>query len=401
MPKAVYPKELQDPVRFNEAQIRWINECNEKIGEIIQWDVEQDHTWRQSNRVATEDLIRHYCDAYGDTNPLFRHLDYARKSRYGGIIAPPTFLTCITPSAVGMEPDELPCVGFNAGAEWEWFQLVRAGDQFHGFDTFLGWVEKKREGNAPPMYVSTIKRTYINQHEQVVANVYGHELRFSLAPTTEGLLFGSTGKEKQLAPRWKYSMEDLEKITETYKEMERKRRGADVRWWEDVSVGDSLGTVLQGPYDLMDVMSFMGVQGYMSVAFGIKWDRIWNHTRFTLDEYNQSAWEPHLRDHEGLGYEFNQAAHSEAGINHLLCNWMGDDGFLKKMSAQARRMMPVGDCSWITGEIVKKYVEDGEHLVDAAIKCTTQRGQMHMPGTATVRLLSREQMKKSQPFQFK
>jgi len=401
MPKAMYPKGLQDPVKFNETLDKWIKEINAKKGEIIRWDVEQDHTWRQSNRVATEDLIRHFCDAYGETNPLYRHVDYARKSRYGCIIAPPTFLTCIAPSAIGAEPDHVPCVGFNAGAEWEWFQVVHAGDEFHGYDTELGYEEKKREGNVPPMFVSTIKRTYINQREEVVANIYGHELRFALAPTNEGLLYGSTGKEKQQAPKWKYSMEELEEITATYKEMEKNRRGANVRWWEDVTVGESLGAVLQGPYDLMDVMSFMGVQGYMSVAFGIKWDRIWNHTRFTLDEYNQTTWEPHLRDHEGLGYEFNQSAQSEAGVSHLICNWMGDDGFLKKLACQARRMMPVGDCSWIRGKVVKKYVENGEPLVDLEITCTTQRGLMHMPATATVRLLSREQMQKNLPFQFK
>ena len=140
----------------------------------------------------------------------------------------------------------------------------------------------------------------------------------------------------------------------------------------------------------MDVMSFMGVQAYLSRAFGIKWKRIWNHTRFTFNEYNQSTWEPHLRDHEDLGYVFNQSAQSEAGANHLICNWMGDDGFLKKMSAQARRMMPVGDTSWITGKVAKKYIQDGEHLVDLEIKCTTQRGIMHMPATATVRLISRQ-----------
>jgi acyl dehydratase len=401
MPKKTYSKDLMDPIKFNKLQDEYISGMNERIGEIWPWDVEQDHTWRHSNKLASADLIRHFCDAYGETNPLFRNADYASKTRHGGIIAPPTFLTCITPSAVGLEPDDLPATGFNGGAEWEWFDVVREGDVFHGFDTWLGWIEKKREGTDMGMYICTVKRTFINQRDEVVCNIYGHELRFSLPPTEEGLRFGQTGKQKQLAPKWKYTMEELEKVTETYKEMERNRRGANVRYWEDVKVGDSLGTVVQGPYDLMDVANFMVVQGYMAVSFGIKWDRIWNHSRFTLDEYNQSAWEPHLRDHEDLGYEFNQAAQSEAGLALLLSNWMGDDGLVRKFGAQARRMMPVGDCSWMTGKIVKKYVENGEYLVDAEMTCTTQRGVMHMPATATIRLLSREQMKKQLPFQFK
>jgi len=390
MPKAKYPEELQDPAKFNKKFLEWVELRNSQIGEIIPWDLEQDATWRWSNRLVTEDLIRHFCNAYGETNPLYRSVDYARKTRYGGIIAPPNFITCIAPSAIGQEPDELPCVGFNGGSTYEWFKLVRPGDEFHGYDTWLGFEEKKRPKGYPPMFIQTIKRTYINQREEVVANVYGTELRFGLAPTEKGLLYGQTGPSVQKLEPWKYTEEDHEEITRTYEEMEKNRRGADVRWWEAVVVGEDIGTVLQGPYDLMDVMSFMGVQSYLSLAFGIKWKRVWNHTRFTFNEYGQLAWEPHLRDHEGLGYIFNQSAQSEAGVSHLICNWMGDDGFLRRMSCQARRMMPVGDCNWIRGKVVKKYIEDGEHLVDLEITSTTQRGVMHMPATATVLLLSKE-----------
>jgi hypothetical protein len=68
---------------------------------------------------------------------------------------------------------------------------------------------------------------------------------------------------------------------------------------------------------------------------------------------------------------------------------MGDDGFLKKLSCQSRRIFPVGDCNWIRGKVVKKYIQEDEYLVDLEIKSTTQRGVMHMPATATVRLLSK------------
>jgi hypothetical protein len=44
------------------------------------------------NNEANDDTIRHYVDGIGDTNHLFRDADYARKTRYGGIIAPGTFL---------------------------------------------------------------------------------------------------------------------------------------------------------------------------------------------------------------------------------------------------------------------------------------------------------------------
>jgi acyl dehydratase len=49
-----------------------------------------------SRIVAVDDvckpMIRHWCEAMQDGNPLYTDEEYARKSKYGGIIAPPTML---------------------------------------------------------------------------------------------------------------------------------------------------------------------------------------------------------------------------------------------------------------------------------------------------------------------
>ena len=37
-------------------------------------------------------MIRHWCEAMQDDNPLYTDEEYARKSKYGGIIAPPTMV---------------------------------------------------------------------------------------------------------------------------------------------------------------------------------------------------------------------------------------------------------------------------------------------------------------------
>ena len=39
-----------------------------------------------------EAMIRHWCEAMQDGNPLYTDEEYARKSKYGSIIAPPTML---------------------------------------------------------------------------------------------------------------------------------------------------------------------------------------------------------------------------------------------------------------------------------------------------------------------
>ena len=41
---------------------------------------------------ATRDNIRHYAHGIGDDNPLWCDPDYARGTRYGDVIAPPSFI---------------------------------------------------------------------------------------------------------------------------------------------------------------------------------------------------------------------------------------------------------------------------------------------------------------------
>ena len=76
-------------------------------------------------------------------------------------------------------------------------------------------------------------------------------------------------------------------------------------------------------------------------------------------------------------------------LDNLLTNWMGDDGFLKKLDAKLKRFNIVGDTTWMKGKVIKKYIENGEHLVDIECWGENQRGEITLPGSATVRLPSK------------
>ena len=47
------------------------------------------------NREVTWDGARHFAQGYGDDNPLYCEPDYARKTRWGGLIAAPAFIYTI------------------------------------------------------------------------------------------------------------------------------------------------------------------------------------------------------------------------------------------------------------------------------------------------------------------
>jgi len=47
-------------------------------------------------------MIRHWCDAVGDGNPVYTDREFAAKSVHGGIVAPPTMLQAWTMAACAL-----------------------------------------------------------------------------------------------------------------------------------------------------------------------------------------------------------------------------------------------------------------------------------------------------------
>ena len=74
----------------------------------------------------------------------------------------------------------------------------------------------------------------------------------------------------------------------------------------------------------------------------------------------------------------------------LLTNWMGDQGFLRKLSLDMPNHFCYEDTMWLSGEVVKKYKEKvgtGEyHAVEVQLSGRNQLGQTLVDGTAVVYL---------------
>ena len=49
-------------------------------------------------------------------------------------------------------------------------------------------------------------------------------------------------------------------------------------------------------------------------------------------------------------------------LAHLITNWMGDDGFLKRLRAELRLFNVLGDTTWLKGKVTQKYIKDGEEV---------------------------------------
>lgn len=80
------------------------------------------------------ETIRQYCRVLGDDNPHYTDREFARKSPYGTLVAPPTFSAVYTHSAVEAlfsDPDFIPVLPrvVHGEQEFEFQAVVRAGDR--------------------------------------------------------------------------------------------------------------------------------------------------------------------------------------------------------------------------------------------------------------------------------
>ena len=120
--------------------------------------------------------IMKFAEAIGDSNPLWTDEVTARKSRYGGLIAPPTFLRCIRIERPEL-PFELPFTRLlDGGSDWEYFQPVRVGDRITAKNEMIDLQE--RVGRMGLMIIMTNLITYVNQFEEVVATQTNTSIRY-------------------------------------------------------------------------------------------------------------------------------------------------------------------------------------------------------------------------------
>ena len=139
-------------------------------GPVLSDEMRQAMVGRESERVCIvveRGAIRRFAEAIDDPNPLWTDEAAARRSRYGGIIAPPTFLRSIPRAVPSMPELESLKRTLDGGSEWRYEEPVRAGDTITAV-TRVANVNQRRLSIGPAVFVSA-ETTYTNQLGQTVA----------------------------------------------------------------------------------------------------------------------------------------------------------------------------------------------------------------------------------------
>jgi len=116
---------------------------------------------------VTKEHILSYCEAIGETNPLYTDEEAAKRGPYGGLIAPPGFYTSIR-TGQGLDPKLVfGNTTFNAGNRLEFLAPIRPGDVITARTKVHEIYEKT--GRTGRMVFLVRRTTYRNQRGEDVA----------------------------------------------------------------------------------------------------------------------------------------------------------------------------------------------------------------------------------------
>ena len=340
---------------------------------------------------ATRDNIRHYAHGIGDDNPLWCDPAYAATTRYGGIVALPSFLFA-TSRIISGYVGGIPGVhAMWAGADWTWHKPVFRNQEI----TTEAWLKDLIEHDtkfAGRAIQQIYHVNFFNSDGDLVAEADSWCFRTDRDQAREQ---GTKYTEIRARPPRVYTTDDLQRLYQHYET--ETIRGATPRYWEDVTVGDALPTMAKGPMTVTGFIAYaQGWGGLYIRANKLAWRQVSHHpglgipNRFGIPDCPERVhWEPEFALMVGAPGAYDYGPERCSWLTHHLTNWMGDDGFLRKASCKIRRHNPEGDMLFIDGKVTRKFQEDGCHLVEIEQSAHNQDGELSVRGSGVVSLPTR------------
>lgn len=343
------------------------------------------------NEEASKDVIRHYAWGIGDDNPLWCDEEYAARTRWRGLIAPPTFLYSVFDAVVAPGLPDIQWI--YAGAEWTFDRPVRRNEEVL---VEAGLADVKEVGGdvVSRMILQTGDVRYRTRGGEPLARVLSHTFRVPRARAEGGLRYERREEHR-------YTAGELERIEEAV--LNEARRGAEPRYWEEVNAGDVLPTTVRGPLNRLDMTCYyagaVGTSGYKSTR--LRWLYGWRarHAPELLpNNFDKSYYGASISP--SIGHQDGRVAISEIGMPGpydngpqrigfaavCITNWMGDDGELRGYGMRLRKPVIFGDTTYCKGRVAGKRHEDDRALVDLEVWTENQLGEITASGAATVQL---------------
>ena len=342
---------------------------------------------------ATRDTVRHFAWGIGDDNPLWLDVGYGKKSRFGCNLAPPCILYAVDNTVVAPKLSGVQWI--YAGTGWTWFEPILLGDSF---TTEVKLIRQEvKHGRRFPLWVLQIGEIrYFNQHRRLIAIAIG---RCARTPRGDKLVQVRGEGASEGAKPHHYSAEEIDSIERQI--LAEPRRGNRPLHWDDVAVGDEIPQVVRGPLNLIDIMAWYSAQQGAQPYGGVHGDAVryrLKHQDYHLNKVTgakESAGRGHLEagtgKDVGMGGAYDIGPQRISWCQHMLSNWMSDDGFLHTLDVKVEQPNVVGDTLWWTGKVTGKRMLGQYGFVDIEVRAVNQKQVVSAAGTASVILLTKNQ----------
>lgn len=362
---------------------------------------------------CTASDIRRWVMAMDYPNPLHWDEEFARASKFGGLVAPQSMAVGLdyghgaAPACVGHIPGSHLIFG---GEEW-WFygSRVRVGDKLFQERRFHDYKVVDTRFAGPTMF-SRGDTTHTDQHGTLVARERSTAIRYLRAEAEKRGMY-----ENQLGPVKRWTEAELAEIGKArYAWLLSNRQGTSPRY-EEVKVGDRLPRRVIGPHSIASftteyrafLFNIWGTFHWVSPP-GVQdpWinqDPGWAEG-FAFDEEGARI-DPRKRDglyvgpsrghidaerasEVGMARSYGYGATMGAWCTDYLAYWAGHDGMVRHSKADFRSPAFEGDVTWFDAEVVDKQPESawGVPLVQVKLNLTNQDGKVLVDCSAELEL---------------
>ena len=343
--------------------------------------------WRTE---VTRDAIYHLALAIGDLSPLYLDEEYAKRTRWKTLLAPPIIVqTMDTLRAVGHSglPEGLPGVhSIWTGSLYEWVRPPMLGDRIRA-DAYLKEIVERESsfGGGRSLY-QTYEAKYYDTDGTYLGLRNDTWMRAERAKTRDKAKYGETALAK-------WTPED---ITEFQKQYRAEQRTVE-RYWNDVKAGDPLNTIIKGPLTPTAEIAFESYFGIYLVGNKVASNLLDKHPALMLPN-EQGVPEPPQRVHWdnhftqqllGLPGAYDLGPERCSWLIQGMTDWIGDNGFLTRLEAQYRKFNYMGDVTWVKGTVADKSERDGKGYVTCELQCVNHRNEVTATATAEAELPKR------------
>lgn len=345
------------------------------------------------NTEITRDSIKQLVDAMGDENPLYRDPDYAEKTKYGSLIAPPSWPFTIV---YGQYPEftMTEYVSLYCGDTFEWYMPVADGDKIDWKTTYPTEVfEKQTRVGGTAVFCKGMQEFKRHQGGVPVARQIWTQCYIEMEKTPY-----NTVRSGAKVPQ--YTPEFIEQIHAAWDEENEKLWGGKPHYFEDVTIGESLTPLVRGPLTASEVAAWTKAASQF----------FFTSNKLHLITQERSQWgyydpalKMHMNTHENV-YDCYGVMHERTGsyipggMGSQRCSWVctflsnfaSDEGFVWKMDLRHVRKGGLFNVYTTTGTITDKHAEGGRFWVDIDLQMVDQTGEAVIKGKAQVLLPSRE-----------